>query len=152
MLNRQFKLTPRFLSAAARATSNVLIRSKVDNVQIRSLSLSPELLVTGFILIFYPLSTFLKENNHQSQSVKYSSQIFHIYILLKLSLYPKLETKNPIKSAHCWVSTICRFNQWGWYCMVKRSRRCCYTWRDCWRSRNWQDFSPGQRTGRWNRH
>ena len=52
MLNRQFKLTPRFLSAAARATSNVLIRSKVDNVQIRSLSLSPELLVTGFILIF----------------------------------------------------------------------------------------------------
>jgi len=44
MLNRQFKLTPRFLSAAARATSNVLIRSKVDNVQIRSLSLSPELL------------------------------------------------------------------------------------------------------------
>jgi len=44
MLNRQWKLTPRFLSQAQRATSNILIKSKIDNVAVRSLSISPELL------------------------------------------------------------------------------------------------------------
>jgi len=41
MLNRQWKLTPRFLSHA-RSTVNVVIRSKIDNVQVRTLSLTPE--------------------------------------------------------------------------------------------------------------
>ena len=32
MLNRQWKLTPRFLSHS-RATANIVIRSKIDNMQ-----------------------------------------------------------------------------------------------------------------------
>ena len=35
MLNRHWKLTPRFLSQAQRATSNILIKSKIDNVAVR---------------------------------------------------------------------------------------------------------------------
>jgi len=41
MLNRQWKLTPRFLSHS-RATANIVIRSKIDNMQVRTLSLTPE--------------------------------------------------------------------------------------------------------------
>jgi len=41
MLNRQWKLTPRFLSHS-RATANIVIRSKIDNMHVRTLSLTPE--------------------------------------------------------------------------------------------------------------
>ena len=97
MLNRQFKLTPRFLSAAARATSNVLIRSKIDNVHIRSLSLSPELLVTRDLSYFS--ARFSTEDIYQSCRVEPPLQLCLILSVGILSLFEVKSDKKHVLSS-----------------------------------------------------